>query len=49
MPGPRRPPEQSDGDVKEIEARDEAEIVAEIEHMISIESGEVVEVEADSE
>ncbi|KAK2464604.1 hypothetical protein APHAL10511_003393 [Amanita phalloides] len=44
-----QPPEERDGDVKEIEACDEVEIVAKIKWRISIESGEIVEVESDSE
>jgi hypothetical protein len=44
-----QPPEERDGDVEEIEASDEVEIVAEIKRRISIERGEIVEVESDSE
>ena len=44
-----QPPEERDGDVEEIEACDEVEIVAEIKRRISIESGEIIEVESDSD
>ena len=44
-----QPPEERDGDVEEIEACDEVEIVAQIKRRISIESGEIIEVESDSD
>ena len=44
-----QPPEERDGDIEEIEACDEVEIVAEIKQRISIESREIIEVESDSD
>ena len=44
-----QPPEERDGDTEEVEVHDDIEIVAKIKQRISIESGDVVEVESDDE
>ena len=44
-----QPPEERDGDTKEVEVHDDVEIVAKIKQRVSIESREVVEVESDDE